>query len=131
MTTIPQRAPFALFVAALPGLVQAEAGADTLAAGDTAWLLTATALVLFMTLPGLALFYGGLVRSKNMLSVLMQCFALTCLMSVLWVVVGYGLAFGDGGVLQAYIGGLGWMLGDLTRTSLSGAVRRARSCCSR
>ena len=59
--------------------------------GDTAWILTATALVLFMTLPGLALFYGGLVRSQNVLSVLMQCFAICCIVSVVWVVYGYSL----------------------------------------
>ena len=64
--------------------------------GNTAWILTSTALVLFMTLPGLALFYGGLVRSKNVLSVLMQCITIACLMSVLWLVLGYSLAFGDG-----------------------------------
>ena len=71
--------------------------ADELNSGDTAWILTSTALVLFMTLPGLALFYGGLVRSKNVLSVLMQCFSIACLISVCWVVYGYSLAFkGDG-----------------------------------
>ena len=70
------------------------AGLDT---GDTAWILTATALVLFMTLPGLALFYAGLVQAKNVVSVLMHHFAIACLMSVLWVVAGYSLAFsGDG-----------------------------------
>ncbi len=68
--------------------------ADT---GDTAWMLTSTALVLMMTLPGLALFYGGLVRSKNMLSVLMQCLISAGLIGVLWVVVGYSWAFGEGG----------------------------------
>lgn len=77
--------------------------------GDTAWMLTATALVLFMTLPGLALFYAGLVRSRNVLSVLMQCFAIAAVVSILWVIVGYGLAFGDGGAAQAAIGGLGKM----------------------
>ena len=71
---------------------------------DTSWVLTSTALVLFMTLPGLALFYGGLVRSKNVLSVLMQCFSIACLISILWMAVGYGLAFGDGGGLQSFIG---------------------------
>lgn len=80
--------------------------AATLSGGDTAWILTATALVLFMTLPGLALFYGGLVRARNLLSVLMQCFAVACLMSVLWIVVVYSLAFGDGGAANAWIGGL-------------------------
>jgi len=64
--------------------------------GDTAWLLTATALVLFMTLPGLALFYAGLVRAANMLSVLMHCFSIACLMSVLWLVCAYSLAFTSG-----------------------------------
>ena len=69
-------------------------------AGDTAWILTATALVLFMTLPGLALFYGGLVRSQNVLSVLMQCFAICCIVSVIWVVYGYSLAFtGNGSII--------------------------------
>ena len=72
---------------------------------NTAWMLTATVLVLFMTLPGLSLFYGGLVRSKNVLSVLMQCFSICCLISVLWLAYGYGLAFGDGGALQGWIGG--------------------------
>ncbi|MEO5340413.1 MAG: ammonium transporter [Magnetococcus sp. MYC-9] len=74
---------------------------------NTAWMLTATALVLFMTLPGLALFYGGIVRTKNVLSIFMQCFAITCLVSVLWFGFVYSLAFGDGGVYQAWIGGLG------------------------
>jgi ammonium transporter, Amt family len=77
--------------------------AAELNAGDTAWLITATALVLFMTLPGLALFYGGLVRTKNVLSVLMQCFVIACVVSVLWVLYGYSLAFGPGGPA---IGGL-------------------------
>ncbi len=77
---------------------------DTLSAGDTAWMLTATALVLFMTIPGLALFYAGMVRSKNVLSVLMQCFAITGLMSILWAFYGYSLAFDEGG---KFIGGIG------------------------
>ncbi len=77
---------------------------DTLSAGDTAWMLTATALVLFMTIPGLALFYAGMVRSKNVLSVLMQCFAITGLMSILWAFYGYSLAFDEGG---QFIGGIG------------------------
>ncbi|WP_096086963.1 ammonium transporter [Agaribacterium haliotis] len=75
--------------------------ADVLDSGNTAWILTATALVLFMTLPGLSLFYGGLVRSKNILSVLMQCFAIACVASVLWLLLGYSLAFGEG---NAFIG---------------------------
>tara|TARA_B100000676_G_scaffold51182_1_gene50473 strand:- start:556 stop:1842 length:1287 start_codon:yes stop_codon:yes gene_type:complete len=80
--------------------------ADGLDTGDTAWILTATALVLFMTIPGLSLFYGGLVRSKNVLSVLMQCFAITCAVSLVWLICGYSLAFSDGGSLNAWIGGL-------------------------
>ena len=98
-----------------PGL--AFANVDT---GDTAWILTATALVLFMTLPGLALFYAGLVAHKNIVSVLMHHFALACLMSVLWVVAGYSLAFsGDG----AYLGDLGNLfMSAITLDSLSGTI---------
>ena len=89
-------------------LVSGGARADTLNGADTAWVLTATALVLFMTIPGLSLFYAGLVRVKNVLSVLMQCFALTCLMSVLWFVAGYTIAFGSEGVEQGpFIGDFG------------------------
>jgi hypothetical protein len=73
----------------LPGLAQAQ----SFDSGDTAWIMTATALVLFMTLPGLALFYGGLVRSKNVLSVLMQCFAICCVISIVWLVIGFSMAF--------------------------------------
>ena len=96
--------------------------ADGLDSGDTAWLLTSTALVLFMTIPGLALFYSGLVRAKNTLSVLMQCFAITCLMSLLWMFAGYGLAFGDGGAWNNFIGSGNIMLADVTRAGMSGAV---------
>ena len=92
-------AMFAFVLLALPG----AALADELNGADTAWILTSTALVLFMTIPGLSLFYAGLVRSKNVLSVLMQCFAITCLMSLLWVAYGYSIAFSDG---NAYFGGL-------------------------
>ena len=81
--------------------------ADELSSGDTAWILTSTALVLFMTIPGLALFYAGLVRSKNVLSVLMQCFAITCMVSILWFAYGYNLAFGDGGNMNQWMGGFG------------------------
>lgn len=102
-----------------PMLAQAE-GIDT---GDTAWILTSTALVLFMTLPGLALFYGGLVRAKNVLSVLMQCFVIACIVSVLWVAYGYSLSFGDGGSMNAWIGGLdNAFLANVTRDSLSGTL---------
>jgi len=108
-----------LFLTLLPLAVQA----DTIDTGDTAWILTSTALVLFMTLPGLALFYGGLVRAKNVLSVLMQCFVIACSVTVLWVVYGYSLAFGDGGSMNAWIGGLDNMfLANVTRESLSGTL---------
>ena len=90
---------------------------------NTAWILTSTALVLFMTLPGLAFFYGGLVRSKNVLSVLMQCFSLACLVSIMWVAFLYSLAFGDGGSLNSYIGGLdNSFLAGLTASSMSGDI---------
>jgi len=79
----------------------AEEAEVVLSGANTGWILTATALVLFMTLPGLSLFYGGLVRSKNALSVLMQCFAIACGASVVWYLVGYSLAFGEG---NAFIG---------------------------
>ena len=94
--------------------------AQELNSGDTSWILTSTALVLFMTLPGLALFYGGLVRSKNVLSVLMQCFAIACLISVCWVVYGYSLAFkGDG----QFIGDLSSMfLAGIERDSMAGSI---------
>lgn len=96
-----------LALASLSPLIAGAAFADT---GDTAWILTATALVLFMTLPGLALFYGGLVQSKNVLSVLMQTFAVACLMSVLWLVAGYSIAFGPGE--SGYWGGLDKAFGN-------------------
>ena len=87
---------------------------------DTAWILVATALVLFMTLPGLALFYGGLVRARNVLSVFMHCFAIACLMSVLWLIAGYSIAFGGDG---AYWGGLGKMfLNGVDADTVSGTL---------
>ncbi len=111
-------------LALLTGLfVSMPAFADTLDGSDTAWILTATALVLFMTIPGLSLFYGGLVRAKNVLSVLMQCFAICCLASVLWLVIGYSLAFGDGGAMNAFIGGLGNVfMGGIGEDTLSGTI---------
>jgi Amt family ammonium transporter len=83
----------------------AAAPAPALDTGNTAWMLTSTALVLMMTIPGLALFYGGMVRQKNVLATVMQSFAVTCLVTVLWFVVGYSIAFTDGGSAQAYLGG--------------------------
>ena len=91
--------------------------------GDTAWVLTATALVLLMTLPALALFYGGLVQSKNVLSVLSQCVAIACLMSLLWYAVAYSIAFGDGGASNAFWGGLDKaFLNGVEATSESGTL---------
>ena len=88
---------------------------------DTAWIIVATALVLFMTLPGLALFYGGLVRARNVLSVFMHCYAIACLMSVLWLALGYSIAFGDGN--SGYWGGLDKIfLLNVTSDSLSGTL---------
>ena len=88
--------------------------------GNTAWILTSTALVLFMTLPGLALFYGGLVKSKNILSVLMQCIAVACLASVIWLAVGYSLAFAEG---SQWVGGLQKsFFSGVERTSLNGDI---------
>jgi len=100
-----------------PGIALAQEA--TLDSGDTAWMLTATALVLFMTIPGLALFYGGMVRSKNILSVMMQCFAITGLMSVLWMVYGYSLAFDTTG-MEAGVINFSSFVGGLERAFLSG-----------
>jgi len=103
---------FALIMAGLPAVTLAD-DAPTLSAGDTAWMLTSTALVLMMTIPGLALFYGGMVRSKNVLAMLMQCFAITCLITVLWMMFGYSLAFSTDGMekgvtnIASFVGGLG------------------------
>jgi Amt family ammonium transporter len=94
-----------------------------LSGADTAWILAATALVLFMTLPGLAIFYSGLVRGKNALSILVQCFAITSVVSVLWVAVGYGLAFGNGGSLQGFIGSLDRaFFSGMNRDTLTGTI---------
>ena len=104
-------------LAFMPGFALAESGADS---GDTAWILTATALILFMTLPGLSFFYGGLVRSKNVLSVLMQCFAIACGASLIWLIAGYSLAFGEG---NAFIGDFSNMfLANTDKSSLSGTL---------
>ena len=123
MVTLKMRL-LTLFVALL--CTPALAVADTLDTGDTAWLLVSTALVLFMTIPGLSLFYAGLVRSSNVLSVLMQCFTITCLVSVLWLIYGYSLSFSDGGGLNSWIGGLGgaWLAG-VGRGSVEGTIPEA------
>ena len=96
--------------------------ADEINAADTAWILTSTALVLFMTLPGLALFYSGLVRVKNVLSVLMQCFAIACLVSIMWMVGVYGLAFGDGGSLNSFVGLGNFMASGIDLETASGTI---------
>lgn len=95
-------------LATLPSLALAQDATETMDKGDVSWMMTATVLVLFMILPGLALFYGGLVRSKNMLSVLMQCTLITAMVMVIWVVYGYSFAFGGG--TSPYWGGLGKLL---------------------
>ena len=131
-----------LSVIAVPALAQTagEAAKPTPNAGDTAWMLTASALVLFMTIPGLSLFYAGLVRSKNVLSVMMQCFAVCALVSVLWLAYGYSLAFDTGGMvahaanLHAFIGigshcGADELLWHLLLLDENGA-RRAELRCS-
>jgi Amt family ammonium transporter len=102
-------------LALLPGL--AAAGEASLNGANTAWILASTALVLFMTLPGLALFYGGLVRTKNVLSVLMQCFSIAGVASLIWFIFGYSLAFGEGN---------GW-IGDLSKVMLAGIDRETLS----
>ena len=99
---------------------QSAFASETLSSANTAWILTSTALVLFMTIPGLSLFYGGLVRVKNVLSVLMQCFAITCMVSVLWLIGAYSLAFSEG---NALIGGLDNMFfAHVTEGSMSGDI---------
>ena len=96
----------------------AEAAKTTIDSGDTAWMLTSTALVLMMTVPCLALFYGGMVRKKNVLSIVMQCFATTCIVTVAWMVLGYSWAFTDGGAMQSYLGGASqFMLKNMTLDS--------------
>lgn len=113
-------------IAGLLALTPSLALADTLDKSDSAWILTATALVLFMTLPGLALFYGGLVRNKNVLSVLMQCFAIACAVSLVWLVVGYSLAFSHGGAANAWIGGFSNVFFDgIGRDTLEGSLPKS------
>lgn len=102
----------------VPGVALADADR-----GDTAWMLTSTALVLFMTLPGLALFYGGLVRSRNILSVLMQCIAIACVVSLAWIIAAYSLVFTDGGGIQPLLGGLGkTMLATVGVDTVQGSI---------
>jgi ammonium transporter, Amt family len=123
------RYALALLPLLAPIVGHAQDEVPTLDTGDTAWMLTATVLVLFMTIPGLALFYGGMVRSKNVLSVLMQCFAVTGLMTVLWTLYGYSLAFDTTGMVageinfNSFVGGLGKaFLAGVTVDSLIGTI---------
>jgi Amt family ammonium transporter len=117
----PRKICFALSTLLL--LLPIQAFADELNGANTSWILTSTALVLFMTIPGLSLFYGGLVRSKNALSVLMQCFSITCLASIIWFAFGYSLAFGNGGSLNSYIGDLSnFFMGNITEESMAGDI---------
>jgi Amt family ammonium transporter len=105
---------------ALAGEALAQTPPPKLDSGDTAWMLTATALVLLMTIPGVALFYGGMVRKKGVLAAVMQSFAITCLISIIWMVVGYSLAFGEG---NAYVGDLSKaMLGHMEVGTLNGTI---------
>ena len=117
----------ALLSLLMPGIAMAQE--TKLDSGDTAWMLVAAVLVLLMTIPGLALFYGGMVRSKNILSVMMQCFAITGMISILWMIYGYSLAFDTAGMeagvtnLNSFVGGLGRaFLSGLTPDSLTGTV---------
>ncbi|HEY6124028.1 MAG TPA: ammonium transporter [Steroidobacteraceae bacterium] len=126
MRALSIRVPAALGLLLCPILSfaqEATPGVPAADTGDTAWIIAATALVLFMTLPGLALFYAGLVRSKNVLSILMQCFAITGVASLVWLGVGYSLTFSDGGAAQGFIGGLdkAFLMG-VTRDAVSGTI---------
>ena len=117
---VPNMARLMVAVGLFLNVSQAFANEAQLSAGDTAWMLTATALVLFMTIPGLSLFYAGMVRAKNVLSVLMQCFTITALMTILWALYGYSIAFGGEGM---YWGGLDKLfLRGVTVDSLSGSI---------
>ena len=108
----------------------AEPAAPTLSAGDTAWMLTSTALVLMMTIPGLALFYGGMVRKKNVLATVMQSFATTCIVTIVWMVIAYSLAFTDGGSMNAYIGGMSrFLLKDMEVGTLKGTIPESVFMC--
>ena len=110
----------ALVVMSVPRTVWAQG--EALNSGDTAWMLTSSVLVLFMTIPGLSLFYAGLVRAKNVLSVMMQCFAITCLVTILWTLYAYGLAFGDGGGLNAFVGMGKILLAGVEVDTVSGTI---------
>ena len=108
---------------AMAGAALAQEEAPVLNSGDTAWMITATALVLLMTIPGLALFYGGMVRKKNVVAMTAQNFAMAAVMSVVWMAAGYSLAFGDGGAMNAWVGGLdNLFLSGLGVDAMSGTI---------
>jgi len=112
-----------ILLCALLLLAPTLVGADELNGADTSWILTSTALVLFMTIPGLSLFYAGLVRSKNALSVLMQCFAITCVASIVWLIFGYSMSFSEHPSLNQWMGGFNNLfLSEVTRESMSGTI---------
>jgi Amt family ammonium transporter len=125
---IPKLSILAMAAVAFAGTALAQDAAapaptPTVDTGDTAWMMTSTALVLLMTIPGLALFYAGMVRKKNILATVMQSFAITCLITVIWMVVGYSIAFTDGGSMNAYIGGLSKvLLNGIELGTLSGTI---------
>ena len=111
------------FIFLLAPSISSAQSSSIVSSADTAWLMTATSLVLFMTLPGLALFYAGLVRSKNVLSIIIQCFAITSVASIIWLACGYSIAFGDGGVNQSWFGGFdkSW-LSNVSPSSVTGQI---------
>src|SRR3989337_2576085 len=110
------------FLAMIALLMPSLAMADDLNSGDTAWMLTSTVLVLFMTIPGLSLFYAGMVRSKNVLSVMMQCFAITCMVSLLWALYAYSLAFDVSGMEKGTTNFYSFV-GSLNKSFLQGVAR--------
>lgn len=110
-------------LALLPLLAQAQDSAPQMDSGDTAWMLTSSVLVLFMTVPGLALFYAGMSRKKNLLSTMMYSFGITCVVSILWVLFGYSLAFTDGGSMNKWIGGTSnFFMKGITIDNLNGGT---------
>ena len=131
-TTLALAAGLALTLVAGPGFAQevvpeaapaAAEATETLNSGDVAWMLTSTVIVLLMAIPGLALFYAGMTRKKNVLNTAAMVFAAVCVLSVTWFVIGYSIAFGDGGALNAYVGGLDKvLLGHLTKDAMSGTI---------
>ncbi len=123
---LPSRGFLVFAALALLLVLPGAASADELDSGDTAWMLTSTVLVLFMTIPGLSLFYGGLVRTKNVLSVLMQCFAITGLISIIWVLWGYSIAFDTTG-MEAGVTNFASFAGGLSKAFLSGVGKDSMS----